>query len=116
MPKNEELNKDQRIKKELRRLNKIFKNLPENKKILLEHVIENAAYMAATLDDLQDAVDQTGGVTEYQNGAKQSGTKVSAELQAYTATMKIYNTTIKALCDELPKEVAGSKLAELMRQ
>ena len=48
--------KNKKIKKETLRLKKLFKGLKDNKKKIAEKLIENAAFMAATLEDLQRAI------------------------------------------------------------
>ena len=49
-------NKDKQIKKEISKFKKIFKNLDEDKKKILEKLIENVAFMAITLEDLQKQI------------------------------------------------------------
>ena len=56
----------------------------------------------------------TGATESYQNGANQKGQKASAELQAYTALIKQYNTISERLEKMLPAEAAKSKLAEIL--
>ena len=52
----------------------------------------------------------------YQNGANQSGTKASADLQAYNSLAKVYNALMDKLSAKLPKEVRQSKLAAMMNE
>ena len=47
------IEKNKCIKKEANRLRKLFVNLDENKKKLAKNLIENAAFMSITLEDLK---------------------------------------------------------------
>ena len=102
--------KDKRIKTEFDRLFKLYENLPENKLELCTPLIENAAFMKVTLDDMQEAVAAEGATDEYCNGNNQSGRKISANIQAYNQTMKIYTAVIDRLAKMLPPMTAKSKL------
>ena len=55
MPKEKvELSKFEKIRKESNRIKKIFKDLDENKKKLVTPLIDKAAFMSVTLDELQE--------------------------------------------------------------
>ena len=109
-----ELSKEKRIKAEYARMKKLFALLPENELNFCDPLLQNAAFMKATLEDLQDAINQNGVTDIYQNGANQSGTKASADLQAYNSLAKVYNALMDKLSAKLPKEVRKSKLAAMM--
>lgn len=96
------LEKDKRIKKEINKLKKILKTLDEDRKKAVEKLIENVAFMAATLEDLQVAINAKGCIEEYKNGENQSGFKESSEIKVYNSLIKNYNTSIKQLLDQLP--------------
>lgn len=106
--------KETRIAEELKRLKELFDRLPANKRKLVEPLLENAAFMKVELEDLRMIIAESGATETYQNGANQKGQKASAELQAYTALIKQYNTISERLEKLLPAEVQKSKLAELM--
>ena len=109
-----DLTKEQRIKREYNRLKKMFAALPENELKFCDPLLQNAAFMCITLQDLQVAINQNGVTDNYQNGANQSGTKASADLQAYNSLAKVYNALMDKLSAKLPKEVRKSKLAAMM--
>ena len=78
---------------------------PEMKRLyLLDRLIDNAAFMAVQLEDLQVTINRDGPVSEYQNGENQWGTKKSPEVEIYNTTVKNYTATLKLLCDMLPTE------------
>lgn len=97
-----DLSEDKRISAELARISVYFEALDENQKAVVSPLVQNAAFMRVTLDDLQSAISSGGTVDEYQNGQHQRGMKQSAALQAYNSTMKIYLSTIKTLFGFLP--------------
>ena len=97
-------NKEQRIKTELDRLEKIFEKVDGNKRTILASLLQNAAFMKITLEDLQEIINAEGVTDEYQNGANQKGIKQSATLQGYNALIKNYTIVIKTLTQILPPE------------
>ena len=99
-----DLTKEERIKREIRRLNKIYKEMDPDSKKAIKSLIENAAFMAVTLEDLQETINREGVISEYQNGANQWGTKKSPEVEVYNTMIKHYMAIIKQLTDLLPKE------------
>lgn len=96
------MTKDERIQAELARLMKIYQDLPENTLEVMLPLIQNAAFMKVTMDDLQEEIKENGAVETYQNGANQSGRKQAAAMQAYNQTIRNYNNAIKALSAKMP--------------
>ncbi len=102
---NDDLTKEEKIKKEIRRLSGLFTKIDAKAKKAVKSLIENAAFMAITLQDLQDTINEKGVIEEYQNGANQHGFKKSSEVEIYNAMIKNYSSIIKQLTDLLPKAV-----------
>ncbi|WP_405317593.1 hypothetical protein [Faecalibacillus faecis] len=98
------IDKNKKIKKETQRLKKLFKELPENKKKMAEKLIENAAFMSITLDELKDDIKLYGVKETYVNGANQYGFKESIESKTYNTMIKNYMNIIKQLNDMLPED------------
>lgn len=98
----EELDRNKRIKKEFQRIIIFFEELDENKKAVVNPLVQNAAFMRITLDDLQKIISEQGPVEHYQNGANQFGLKQSAALQSYNALVKNYASVIKTISGFLP--------------
>lgn len=96
--------KDARIKKEMTRLGKQFSNIDKKTLDTVQSLIRNAAFMAVTLDDLQETLNTEGLVSEYQNGENQWGTKKSPEAELYNTMIKNHMSIIKQLTDLLPKQ------------
>lgn len=102
-----EMSKDDYIKCEIKRLKKIFENLTQDAAAVAEKLIENAAFMAVSLNDLQRLINEKGYTEEYQNGENQFGTKKSSEVDIYNTMIKNFNTTMKQLIDMLPDSPSG---------
>lgn len=98
-----ELTKDQKIAKERAKIAKIYESLPDYSKKINDKLIGNAAFMAITLEDLQEVINEKGCIETYQNGANQSGTKKSSEVDVYNTMIKNYKAVMDALNALLPK-------------
>lgn len=107
------MDKVKRIKTETERIKQFYSPLPANKLELCTPLIENAAFMKVTLEDLQDMINASGVTDEYQNGENQFGRKISADIQAYNSMMKVYTAVIDRLGKMLPPMRTRSKLEEL---
>lgn len=101
--------KEQRVQQEYNRLMDLFSNAPAGQLRLALPLIQNAAFMKATLEDLQAAINAEGVTEEYQNGANQRGMKQSATLQGYNSLIKNYATVQKQL-----SQLLGETTAPLM--
>lgn len=101
MESKKELTIEVRIKKEYNKLKRLYKNIGKEKMSLVDGLIQNAAFMKITLDELQIEINENGVTEEYVHGKNQNGVKQSSAIQAYNATIKNYTATIKQL-DSLP--------------
>ena len=93
--------------KELNKLKKIFKDIEPGKQKTVEKLISNAAFMAESLDELQEIIREKGFTEEYQNGANQYGVKKCSEVEIYNTMIKNYSSVIKQLVDLLPDDAAN---------
>lgn len=94
--------KEKRIRSELTKLRRLYRELPRDDKILLEKLGQEAAFMAATLDDLKEVVNRDGVVTSMPQGSYEIERENPA-LRSYNAVIQRYNTTVKQLFDMLGK-------------
>ena len=108
-----EKSKDRRISAEYARMKELFSAMPANELDFCDPLLQNAAFMKVTLEDLQESINQNGVTDSYQNGANQSGMKASADLQAYNSLAKVYNALMDKLSAKLPKMIKQSRLAAL---
>ena len=98
----------QRIYNEKNRIFQYFTEIDGNQRAIITPLIQNAAFMKVTLENLQERINAEGVTDTYQNGANQSGVKQSASLQSYNALIKNYASVIKTLSQLLPPEVKQS--------
>ncbi len=96
---------DDRIKKERSKLFKQFNKIEKKKLKIVEKLIDNAAFMAVMLEDIQQRINENGYMIEYKNGENQYGTKKNPEIEIYNQTISNYSKTIKQLSDLLPVEI-----------
>lgn len=107
--------KEQKIKKEIARLKRVFKDLDKNKLQTVESLIKNAAFMAVSLEELQEIINAEGYVVEYQNGENQKGTKQSDAVKTHIAMTKNHAAIIKQLTDLVPPEKKKESKLQALR-
>lgn len=115
MATKKELTKEQKIKREITRLNRVFKDLDKNKLQTVESLIRNAAFMSVSLEELQEIINEEGYTVEYQNGANQSGTKQSDAVKTHIAMTKNHASIIKQLTDLVPPEKKNESRLQALR-
>ncbi|HUM43877.1 MAG TPA: hypothetical protein PKI14_13100 [Fervidobacterium sp.] len=104
MAKNRQLTKDERIKKEERRLKRIYKNIDKDNKAIIEGLIQRAAYMRVTLEEWEKDIMENGCTemfTQSQNTPPYERERPVARL--YNTMNKNYQSIIKQLSDLVPK-------------
>ena len=84
------MTKDALIKREIAKLNKILSEIPEDKKELVEGLVQNAAFMAVTLRELQAEIDKNGAVITSMSGNGYETTKDNPAQKAYTTMIARY--------------------------
>ena len=107
------MTKEERISAEFERITDFFKEIPPNQREFIEPLLQNAAFMKVTLEDLQAIVNAEGVEDEYKNGANQYGTKPSAVIQAYNTMLKNYGALKLKLMALLPKQASVSRLQKM---
>src|SRR5699024_9065360 len=100
------MDKEERIEMEVDRLDEIFSSVDVDKKDAAQGLIEEAAFMRVTLQDLKDERNENGTVDVMPQG-EYSIRRQSPEVQVYNTMIQRYNTTYKELFNLLPKEVAS---------
>ena len=111
----DEKSKDKKIKKELRKLREVFKNLPDKQSKVVEKLIESAAFTAVCLEELQEIINSEGYECEYKNGEHQSGVKQSVSFSSYISLQKNYTKIIDTLLKYVPpEERKDDKLTEFI--
>ena len=108
--------KETRIKRETKRLQDIFKGLEKNKLNTCQALIDRAAFITISLQDLEEQLNVTGWVEFYQNGENQSGMKKSAAADVHISLTKNLNAIVRQLLDLVPPEQKESRLAAMMKE
>ena len=106
--------KSELIKKETRRLKKIFKDLEPNKLKTVDALISRAAFITVSLQELEEQLNRDGWVEEYQNGSNQRGLKKSAAAEVHISLTKNLSTIMKQLIELVPPAQKESRLSALM--
>lgn len=104
------MTKDEQISEELEKLNRLFERIPNNKKELCSELMQNAAFMAVTLRELQEEVTKNGAMIYGKSGNGFETIKDNPAQKAYTTLISRYTVIIDKLADLLPEEAAQSKL------
>jgi hypothetical protein len=99
----EQSEKDKLIKKEITRLNRILKDIDKNKKASAEGLIQEAAFMRATLQELKEQINRNGVVDEMPQG-DYTILRESPAVKTYNTMIQRYTTVCKELFNLLPKE------------
>lgn len=107
--------KEEKIKKEIARLKKLFKELDRNKLNTAISLIQNAAFMSITLEELQEKINKDGCVCEYQNGENQHGIKKSPEVEIHISMTRNHATIMKQLIDLVPNEKSKKSKLQMLR-
>lgn len=102
---NEDLTKVERIKKEERRLRRIYKKIDKDNKAIIDGLIQRAAYMRVTLEDWENDIDENGYVEMFTQSEKTDPYERERPVaRLYNTMNKNYQSIIKQLSDLVPKE------------
>ncbi|WML38695.1 hypothetical protein RCG19_16020 [Neobacillus sp. OS1-2] len=97
--------KDRLIKKEIKRLTELFKNLEENKKSAVEGLIQEAAFMRVTLAELKEDINTKGPIDEMEQGVY-TILRASPSVTTYNSMIQRYTTVMKEILNLFPKKEA----------
>lgn len=92
--------KNKVYKAELKKLKGIFKDISKDKLKVTESLIDQAAFMFATLKELSLYIDIEGSVIIDKGNMKES-----PAVKSYTALINRYSNSVKQLLDFLPKNL-----------
>lgn len=99
--------KDERIRGEKNRLNKIFRELPEKQKKLASSLIERAAFMRVELEDLEADIRENGWTEMFQQSEKvEPYERQRPQGQTYQSMNTSYQKIIRQLNDMLPAKAS----------
>lgn len=98
--------KESFIKKRKKELTELCGELTEDKKLIVEPLIDELSFMFAEIKDLKEIIKRDGSTETYKNGRNQFGIKKSAASEVYNTMIKNYISTYKQFTDILPKNEA----------
>ena len=108
------LEKEKKIKSELNRLNKLFKEFPKEKKDILAGLLNEAAFIRVTLIELREDILENGVMEVFRQGDSEYE-RERPIVKSYNTYMKTYHSTMKLILDQLPKEIQKEEESELMK-
>ncbi len=98
------LTKNERIKKEERRLKRIYKNIDKDNKAIIDGLIQRAAYMRVTLEDWEEDIMENGYYEMFTQSDKVDPYERERPVaRLYNTMNKNYQSIIKQLSDLVPK-------------
>lgn len=101
--KKQEIDKDTLVKREIARLNNLFKDIDRNKRLTAKGLIEEAAYMKITLQELKKEIDKNGPIDVMPQG-EYSIIREHPALKSYNTMVQRYTNIIDKLTNLHPKE------------
>ena len=105
----DEMTKDEIVKKEKSKFSAICREVEKDKRKAMETLVDEAAFMGASLFELRKKINKKGYTEEYQNGANQKGVKKSSEVEVYNTMIKNYTAVIKQIMEIAGKKEANAK-------
>ena len=98
------MEKPERIEAKRQELNRILAGLPDNQREIAADLIDQAAFLAVELEDLNADIIEHGSTETYTNGANQSGRKVSSAAKLYSSLIARYSGIITKLLKLAPDD------------
>ncbi|MDQ6105166.1 hypothetical protein, partial [Staphylococcus epidermidis] len=99
---NMDLIKQKRIKKELSKLKKVYKDIPKDKMIIVDGLINRAAFMRISLEDMELDIHKDGFVEMFSQSETQTPYERERPVaRLYNSMNKNYQSIIKELTSHL---------------
>lgn len=99
-------------------LRDLYRDLPDENKVLIAPLLDSLAFIKTQLDLVQKEIEENGVIDVYQNGNNQKGYKQSASVQAYCNLLKSYSTIYSKVSKMIPliKRRTGYKLEKMLEE
>ena len=104
MSEKKNIEKDKLVNNEIKRLTGLFKDIERNKRLTAKGLVEEAAYMRITLQELKKEIDKEGPIDEMPQG-DYSILREHPALKSYNTMVQRYTNIIDKLTNLHPKEV-----------
>lgn len=109
MSKSKNKDKDRLVNNEINRLTKLFKDIEANRRLTAKGLIEEAAYMKITLQELKVEIDKHGPIDEMPQG-DYSILREHPALKSYNTMVQRYTNIIDKLTNLHPKEESNKDI------
>ena len=100
---------EKRVKKEAGRLKRVFRKIEEDRKRVTEGLVQRAAFMRVSLEDLEEDLREEGFTEKFSQGDQEPYDRERPTARIYASLNTSYQKIIKQLTDLLPKEAAPKK-------
>lgn len=102
-----ELTKDERVDKEIKRIRRIYKELPKDTLMVVEGLIVEAADLRVRLEDIRKDLDENGYDEMFSQSENQDPyERERPQARRYIAMNKNYQSIMKQLGDYIPKKTS----------
>lgn len=108
----EQLEREKKIKQEINRIKKLYKDLEKDKVKVVEGLITEASFMKLTLQELREDLFKNGMTELYENGP-QVVNRERPETKIYSTMIQRYSNVMKQLIDYMPEEEQKEENDEL---
>ncbi|HBG5343083.1 TPA: hypothetical protein KQG29_000414 [Clostridioides difficile] len=109
----EQLEKEKKIKQEVSRLKKNYKDLEKEKVKILDGLVNEAAFLKVSLEETREILTKEG-LTEIFKQGKQEFERERLQVKIYLNFMKLYSSVMKQLIDIIPSEIKQEEEDELI--
>ncbi len=89
--------------KQFEKISKLFENVEENKRSLVEGLIEQFCFMYVQLKELNEIINKKGVVEKFKQG-KQEFDRERPATKTYNTMIKNYNLIVRQLIENLPNK------------
>lgn len=97
------IDKDKIIRAEIRKLNKLAKEVAPDKEPVAKNLVQELAFMAGTLAELREHINTKGAIEWFKNGSQEMW-RESPALKSYSTLVQRYSLLYRQLVDLLPKD------------
>ncbi|MDB0438429.1 hypothetical protein C4R89_02615 [Clostridioides difficile] len=109
----EQLEKEKKIKQEVSRLKKNYKDLEKEKVKILDGLVNEAAFLKISLEETREILTREG-LTEIFKQGKQEFERERLQVKIYLNFMKLYSSVMKQLIDIIPSDIKQEEEDELI--
>ncbi|MEG2246432.1 MAG: hypothetical protein RSC84_03190 [Peptostreptococcaceae bacterium] len=115
--KNEQLNskldKEKKIKQEINKIKKLYKDFDKDKIKVLDGLITDSAFMKISLEEIREDLIKNGFTELFVQGTQEFN-RERPEVKIYTTLFQRYSNVMKQLIDLLPDEEKKEQKDELL--